>query len=1246
MAKLIGDQLFPASIADNLVGTADDDYLFGGEFNDTLAGGDGVDSIDGGTGNADWITFAGVSNGVTINLQAVAVPVQPVLVASLQEGSAGVVGFDTTSTIVDDPSGVAGNKVVQVIKGPGALGAAGTTVFTGANQSVDVLPFTADSTTMTLRVYMPVSDEGMRVRLKVENASNNQQTCETDAFTVAGVGWQTLTFDFANAATNDGNPTARLDLDHTFNKVSVFFNFGLSTAGGGGGTFYFDDLTFVKSPDPSGTIANDGFGNSESIANVENVLGSDFADRITGGDGANTLQGAGGNDTIDGGAGNDVLEAGAGNDSVLGGTGNDTLTGGDGNDTLSGGSGIDVIDGGAGIDTVSFGAAGAAVDVTVRSGNVTTSFVTFEEATAAVNDFGGLPESTIVADPAGGSNQVVRVVKAPGALLWAGTTMATSATTNPADPLYLSVGTMPFTSEDTVMTLRVWAPAAGIPVRLKVEDAANPGRSIETEALTTLANGWQTLSFDFADNVAGTPELNPAFTYNRASVFFNFGTDGANDGRTYYFDDLKFVGTAKGSVNDDGFGNSESIFGVENVIGSNFADRLEADDNNNVLSGGGGDDTMIGGGGNDSLSGGTGNDSMVGGAGNDSYTVDSEGDLTVEASGQGTDRVSSSVSFTLGANVENLTLTGTANLNGTGNASANSITGNTGNNVLVGGVGSGTGNDTLNGGDGNDSLSGLDGNDSLLGGNGNDTLNGGLGNDVLVGGTGNDSYVVDSLTDVVSEATTLAAEIDTVTSSVTFTLGSNLERLTLSGSGLANGTGNSLANTITGNGASNALAGAAGNDTLSGGSGNDSLDGGTGTDSLVGGAGNDSYTVDSASDVISETSTLATEIDGVFSTVAWTLGANLENLTIGGVSSVGGTGNALANVVTGNTGNNLLRGDAGNDTLSGGTGNDSLDGGLGNDSLIGGTGNDSYTVDSTTDRISETSTLATEIDTVTSSVTWTLGTNLEKLTLTGADPINGTGNTAANTIVGNSGQNKLVGGTGNDTLNGGAGNDTLDGGVGNDSLIGGVGNDLFVVDSATDRISETSTLATEIDTVSSSVTWTLGANLEKLTLTGSAVINGTGNALANTITGNTGNNKLTGAAGNDTLSGGTGNDTLDGGVGNDALVGGTGADVFRFASALNDGPNIDRITDFSVVDDVLQFENAIFTGLTSTGALPAASFVANTTGSAVDSGDRLLYDTDSGQLFYDADGTGAALKVLVVTLTTKPVLTSADIFVT
>jgi Ca2+-binding RTX toxin-like protein len=240
----------------------------------------------------------------------------------------------------------------------------------------------------------------------------------------------------------------------------------------------------------------------------------------------------------------------------------------------------------------------------------------------------------------------------------------------------------------------------------------------------------------------------------------------------------------------------------------------------------------------------------------------------------------------------------------------------------------------------------------------------------------------------------------------------------------------------------------------------------------------------------------------------------VEKLTLTGTSAINGTGNTLDNYLTGNSAANTLTGGAGNDTLNGGTGADKL---------IGGTGNDTYIVDNTGDVITENAGEGTDI--VQSSVTYTLGNNIENLTLTGTSAINGTGNTLDNYLTGNSAVN---------TLTGSAGNDTLDGGAGADKLTGGTGNDTYIVDNTGDVVTENANEG--IDTVISSVTYTLPANVEKLILTGNNPINGTGNTLDNIITGNSAVNTLTGNNGNDTLSGGLGNDILTGGNGSDTYL--------------------------------------------------------------------------------------------------------------
>ena len=246
--------------------------------------------------------------------------------------------------------------------------------------------------------------------------------------------------------------------------------------------------------------------------------------------------------------------------------------------------------------------------------------------------------------------------------------------------------------------------------------------------------------------------------------------------------------------------------------------------------------------------GGAGIDKLIGGNGNDTYIIDNAAELTLSgetATSGTTDTVNSSVTLTLPTFFENLVLTGSLAINGTGNTVANVLTGNDANNTLSGS----DGNDTLNGGLGDDSLDGGLGNDILSGGTGNDSVNGGLGDDTLSGGVGNDSYVVDSTADAITNEFDTANEIDVVSSSVSYTLPNFVENLTLTDTTAINATGNTGANVLTGNSGVNTLSdgGAGGIDTLIGGAGDDELDGTSGGDQLTGGLGADIFDVRSNS---------------------------------------------------------------------------------------------------------------------------------------------------------------------------------------------------------------------------------------------------------------------------------------------------------------------------------------------------------------------------------------------------------------
>jgi Ca2+-binding RTX toxin-like protein len=391
-----------------------------------------------------------------------------------------------------------------------------------------------------------------------------------------------------------------------------------------------------------------------------------------------------------------------------------------------------------------------------------------------------------------------------------------------------------------------------------------------------------------------------------------------------------------------------------NLVGTEDTDYFYGNVTNDTLFGRGGDDILSGGAGNDTLDGGTGADRMSGGTGNDLFVVDNLGDVVTEQFGQGTDTVQSNLTYVLGANLENLTLTGSAAINGTGNSLNNVLIGNSAANVLSGGAGNDTyvvgsgdtvvesasaGTDTVKSdvswtlgtnlenliltgsaavnGTGNSLANTLTGNSAA------NILSGEAGADTLIGAQGDDLYIVDNVSDKVTE---LAGEgLDTVQSSVTYTLAANVENLTLNGTSAINGTGNGLDNVMVGNSAAN---------------------------QLTGGAGNDTYVI-GAGDTVIEAANAG--IDTVQTSVAWTLGTNVENLTLTGTAAVSGTGNALANVLIGNAGNNILTGGDGNDTLSGGKGNDALNGGIGNDifQVARGDGQDTITdASGTGDRLS------------------------------------------------------------------------------------------------------------------------------------------------------------------------------------------------------------------------------------------------------------------------------------------------------
>ena len=463
-------------------------------------------------------------------------------------------------------------------------------------------------------------------------------------------------------------------------------------------------------------------------------------------------------------------------------------------------------------------------------------------------------------------------------------------------------------------------------------------------------------------------------------------------------------------------------------------------------------------------------------------------------------------------------------------------------------------------------------------------------------------------------------------------------------------TGNSDGDTLLGNAAANVLIGGNGTDQLDGGAGADSLIGGAGNDLLIGGAGasnemtggtgDDVYIVSVAGDTLIEA--LGEGIDTVKTALpTYTLPTNVDNLTYTGIGAIVGTGNGLANIITGGTGGDTLSGLGGDDTLIGGTG--------AANTMVGGLGNDFYFVSIVGDSIVEGVGEGTD-QVRTALAAYTLAANVEQLVYTGGGTFSGTGNTIDNVIFGGALADVLSGLAGADTLIGGAGNDTLIGGAGAaNTLQGGLGNDTYYVSAGGDTVFELVGEGTD-QVVTDLSSFLLAANLENLFFNGVGAFVGTGNGLANlivgagsadTLAGLGGDDTLVGNGGADLLQGAAGLDLINGGLGNDTVDGGTGADLFLFDSAL--GPaNVDTVQSFEAGIDRFLLEDSVFAGM-PLGVLAASRFVIGA--AAGDADDRIIYNSATGALLFDADGNGAGAAVQFALLGTGLALTASDFVV-
>jgi Ca2+-binding RTX toxin-like protein len=1266
---------------DTLEGGAGNDTLEGGTGNDVLKGGGGNDTLDGGDGS-DLASYGGATSGVTVSL-AVAGP-----------QVTGGAGTDTLVNIEklrgsefdDTLTGDAGDNTLQGGGGDDTLdGGAG-----GDWASYDQ------------------ATAAVTVSLAIAGAQNT-----------GGAGTDTLiSIEKLRGSDFDDSLTG----DEAANILQG--GAGDDTLGGGGG----GDLASYEEANTGVTVSlaiagaqNTVGAGSDTLVSIEKLRGSNFNDTLTGDTGDNTLEGMGGDDTLDGGAGGDwasYSQAAAGVTVSLaiagaqdtGGAGSDTLIsieklrGSDFDDTLTGDAASNILQGGAGDDTLDGGGGGDLASYEEAISGVTVSLA----SAGAQNTLGAGIDTLINIENLRGSNH--------------------------NDTLTGDAGDNTLEGMDCNDTLdggagADWASYSQAMAGVTVSLASVGAQNTVGAGTDTLVNIEKLLGSDFDDTLTGDAADNTLEGGSGDDVLD--GGDGSDWASYHRAMGAVTVSLAiAGSQNTGGAG-IDTLVNIEKLRGSDFDDTLTGNAGDNTLQGGDGDDTLDGGDGGDSASydqataavtvslaivgaqdtGGAGTDTLLnierlrgsdfddtltGNAG-DNALQGGDGDDTLDG-GDGTDRASydqATAAVTVSLAIVGAQDTGGAgidtllNFEGLVGSSFNdTLTGNAANNVLDGGAGS----DTLSyafalapvtvslalttaqatGGGGTDTLTGFENltgsnyADTLTGSTSDNVLDGGLGVDTLVGGAGNDTYLVDESTEIVQESS--GAGTDRVNAFASFTLPDHVERLQLVGSAAINGTGNTLDNILYPN---------AGNNLVSGGVGSDAVDyfyaNGPVTISLA---------------ITTAQATGASGIDTLTS---------IENLT----------GSNHADTLTGNDYNNAINGRQGADTMA------------------GLKGNDNYLVDDAGDVVQEAADAG--LDRIKTYVTYTLPANVERLQLLGDAAIDGTGNADDNVLYPNGGANVIDGGAGTDTVDyyyatgpvsvslalatpqatGGSGTDTLvsiekltgsnyadtltgsdaanviDGRLGADTMAGGGGNDDYYVDNAGDIVQEASSGGT--DRILSSVTYTLPDQVERLRLTGTGAIDGTGNDLNNYVWAGMGNNRLdggsatdtvdfyyssgavtvslattaaqaTGGSGTDTLlsfenltgsnyrdtlTGSAGNNVLNGRLGNDSLTGGLGNDIFTFTTAL--GPtNVDTITDFSVADDTIRLDDAIFTVLTPGNLSPDAFVIGS---GATDPLDRIIYNDSTGALYYDSDGDGSGSAIQFATVNTGLAMTAADFVV-
>lgn len=924
----------------------------------------------------------------------------------------------------------------------------------------------------------------------------------------------------------------------------------------------------------TGQASDDGFGNLDTLVEIEAVRGSANADTLIGDAAANLLIGAAGDDDLIGAAGDDTLR---------GGDGADTLDGGLGDDTLIGGN----ADGDSAIDTVDYSGASEAIAVDLTGAGT----------------IDGFSAGSVVGNGSVGTDTVVGIERIVGTDFDDVFIVDGPVVSDFTDYVEFEGGGGNDTitgNGETRVSYR--SAAAGVTVDL----AAGTGDGDASVGSDIFLGGVNQAAGSAHDDTLFGSDLSDTLQGNAGNDFIDGG--GGSDLADYWNSAVGVrVDLSAGVATEDGFGGSDALVGIEGARGSEHDDILTGDGNGNRLIGGGGNDGISGGDGADLLFGDAGQDSLSGGAGDD--TLSGGSDMDTLTGGAGADRLEGDAGddrlqggdgadLLLGGAGDDTLEGGADNDSLVGGDGADTIIGEAGNDNVVGGggidrfdasaqagplsvnlaagtaVGEATGTDLLSGiedvatgsaddtvvgdgadnrielGAGNDTASGAGGIDTILGGAGDDLLDGGGGNDVIDGGSEDDTVTGGAGRDVLDGGSG-ADRLDGGADSDTLDGGTGDDTLRA-------GDGNDLL--VGGDGADD-LAGQSGDDVLDGGVGNDIATGGAGNDLFVerDGSGDDDYDGGSGVDTLDYTAAAtAVAVDLEAGTAT---GTGIGDDVIAGFEDIRGgagddtlSGDSGANTLSGSAGADAIDGRGGDDVLSGGSGNDTLAGGLGNDRFDAGAdaGDDSFAGGDGVDTI--------DFNNAADAVTVDLADGTAQSASTGADSLTGieraVGGAADDTLLGDAGANTLEGGAGADILSGAGGNDLLFGGEGDDTLTGGAGDDFIDGGAGSDTVDYSAALQNLIVDLEFNIAVGDGTDIF------SGIEHAIGGSGGDTIVGGAGENTISGGDGADTLDGGDGADVLFGDAGGDILFGGDAADTLSGGAGddqLNGNDGADRL---------------------------------------------------------------------------------------